>query len=172
MSECRDRWKNLRAGLTRYLKLKDKTRVKKYYLYDVMGFVLPFTKTKDDHGQLIKAKRELSDEHSSQSNNECEESVDNFFFDAPIDQKDFDIAYVEPDSDEHNTRKRKYEDSSNSVVSESGSQLDLCFFKSLLGDLSQFSPRQKRKFKMKVLQVLDEIASENENDQKETEDSL
>ncbi|CAH1110452.1 unnamed protein product [Psylliodes chrysocephalus] len=57
-SKCKKKWKILRGSLTRYIKhctgksgdsAKSK---KKYYLWDVMQFVVPFTKSRPQSGNL------------------------------------------------------------------------------------------------------------------------
>ncbi|CAH0687788.1 unnamed protein product [Spodoptera exigua] len=51
VGECKEKWKNLRYGLLRSLRLNpDGSEKKKYYLHDEMEFVLPFIRTyRTDH---------------------------------------------------------------------------------------------------------------------------
>lgn len=155
VEECKAKWKNVRGCLTRYvrhLKITEGKKVKavkQYYLYNAMKFVLPFTKTKKPYNSSTNASFEISEMSAVK-----EESSD---------------FYEESDSSEPASKKRKIDALESDplegptrvmyIPSREEENADLNFFKSILPDIAGFSPRQKRLFKQRLLQIIDEIAS-------------
>ncbi|XP_044755433.1 uncharacterized protein LOC123314311 [Coccinella septempunctata] len=191
--ECKSRWKNLRAGLTRYLSrpltLSGARYVKKYYLFDDLQFILPFIRARHRTAMNDGADLDQSDgnPHVAENDEEVSQDVD-------MDIKPHILLDdLESNSDdythffEQNLRQKKRKPVHNNhhmeevprvkvprktvqnddvldllknCVSESPreSNPDLDFFRSILPDIADFTPVQKRLFKRKVLQVIDEIA--------------
>lgn len=76
MPNCRERWRNIRGSFLRSLK-KPRTGTgtnekKKYYLFDHLQFILPFTKSKASTGNL-----ETLDENSEEGNSDSQENTEN-----------------------------------------------------------------------------------------------
>ncbi|KAL1489176.1 hypothetical protein ABEB36_014114 [Hypothenemus hampei] len=73
-AECKKKWKILRGGLTRYIKQRSgksgcsTKSIKKYYLWDVMQFVLPYTKSRPQSGNLPITEEEMFENADSIEN--------------------------------------------------------------------------------------------------------
>jgi hypothetical protein len=79
VSECKERWKNLRASFTRYLKsvklsCGDGNRYKKpYYLAEYLQFLKPFTKSRKENGKYQRVG--LSPEADTEEQ-DCDNEID------------------------------------------------------------------------------------------------
>lgn len=196
MLECKERWKNLRASFTRYLKsIKlssgDGNRYKKpYYLAEYMHFLKPFTKSRKQIGKLQRVG--LSSEPDTE-----EQDYDNGM-ESPEPESQF-LRDQEP----QNETQRRNEDSVLNVgrwqedvpadfgtpttkrikrtisiedVNRSAFEFyhsrkhpgqnevedpDLSFFKSVLPDMGEMNAEQKRRFKIGILNLAQQILKEN-----------
>lgn len=79
VSDCKDRWKNLRGSYTRHLKYENAPsgsaakKKKAYYLAEYMTFLLPYTKSRQMKSNIV---RPLSDGENSDNGTESEVSND------------------------------------------------------------------------------------------------
>ncbi|KAG1692587.1 hypothetical protein GQR58_007233 [Nymphon striatum] len=178
--ECKLRWKYLRGGLTRYIK-KQKEKcgysakvTKPFYLLEEMQFVLPYLKS-----------RTRSSTSSRPHRNEDPDNIELYFDKFEVDsvhetsREDFEISdrtEASPTLRELDPSPIKriktaqtsaddlFERSVPNYICEDPVEIlenpDLHFFKSILPDMASLNPSQKRRFKVKVLQLLDEIANE------------
>ncbi|KAL1490357.1 hypothetical protein ABEB36_013068 [Hypothenemus hampei] len=208
VSDCKERWKNLRGAYTRYLKyastpIDSATRKKKpYYLAEHMTFLLPFTKSRQlkrniDVSWLKKA--ETSEGHDSSSDQENDDTGDFLKCEAdvgtisPIPSTSTHKSLKENSEPSETSRTipssqyqeeptptravKKYRTTSNSTASledvnrcaleyfqnknESLRKIpsmrpiledpDVSFLMSLLPDLKEMNDKQKRRFKIEIL---------------------
>ncbi|XP_008188674.1 uncharacterized protein LOC103310953 [Acyrthosiphon pisum] len=201
MSECKERWKNLRACFTRHLKAKPPSgsaaKIKKpYYLAEFLHFLEPFTKSRKQSGYM-PALPPLNNECSEQNEiignfSESEEdNIDN----NPIEDNpnDSNSSFTEPKPQQwiSSTKSSSFQKKQRSVGLEEVNKaaldffakkkksdlpvedVDLCFFKSLLPDMKLMNPEQKRRFKFGVLSLIGNILDEpNETIPIQTEQNL
>lgn len=158
VEECKAKWKNMRGCLTRYVRHLKITKgtpakaIKPYYLYDALKFLIPFTKTKNTSSDVLK---NTSPDFLKESalKEESSEFYDRTDSPEPATKK-IHIELPESDPLEEPTRVMY-------IPSGPGEEenADLNFFKSILPDIAVFTPHQKRKFKQRLLQIIDDIAS-------------
>lgn len=210
VAHCKERWRNLRACLTRHLKQQQQAAIegtvnhKPYYLADHMNFLLPYTKSRSSKEQ-IKYETPSPDEHlqpttSSKilpkissngttttytiSTSESDENqyvtliqasaadletghtleeaqlhVENGHQDAdtkPMNEQ----TYSTPSAKEH-LQEIIYEPVAKrvKVSSQETDDADLNFFRSLLPDIRTMTPSQKRRFKMGIFGLMDNVFS-------------
>lgn len=114
MSHCKERWRNLRACLTRHLKNNQRQSGyhKPYYLADHMKFLLPFTRTRSPKS----ADRQKSEFVDYMSNVKKQEQFDEDGNDNPDEDEndDFDQDYQEEDADEETGDRNSYKDEQTS----------------------------------------------------------
>ncbi|XP_012148670.1 uncharacterized protein LOC105663580 isoform X2 [Megachile rotundata] len=159
VSDCKEKWKNIRNGFVRSLKLAasgSSTRQKKpYYLHDVMQFVLPFVKpashTRISGNQLSPPTVETIIEETKHDE-DTDEDATKVFLSA---QKD------DPLAGRQNKRVKPCDvDQMCANCSQQNPLADdyrKSFLISLLPDVHRLTDDEMREFKMKVLMVLDEI---------------
>lgn len=126
-------------------------------MLEALQFLLPFTKQKSkNEDDKSYSEDELFNLGSEDSQNVDEEA--NFI------EK---LSKIETSTTSINSSNRKRHISVNDPLDDYAnksflvSNPDLDFFKSLLPDVAEFNPQQKRAFKRKVLQLIDEIASDS-----------
>lgn len=214
VAHCKERWRNLRACLTRHLKQQQtpnddgSVNHKPYYLADHMNFLLPYTKSRttkeqikyetpavEDHkpstssGKLAKLSSangttttttytistDESDENQyvtliqSSSANGLEEThlqVDNA---ADSDHKPItsEQPYTTASSvvsPKEHLQEIIYEplQTKRIKVSHEMDDADLDFFRSLLPDIRLMTASQKRRFKMGIFGLIDNVLSNND----------
>ncbi|XP_047484169.1 uncharacterized protein LOC125035903 [Penaeus chinensis] len=174
-AECKLRWKHLRGGLTRYIKKRQASKsIKQFYLWDVMQFVLPFLKSRTQIGNLPPPNPEDDNEDPADVED------DNVDYESDIVCESVKEIPETPSTTENgpsppscasSVRRGKKRDADDPleravvdfISKNSGEESvnpDLQFFKSILPDVAGFSASQKRRFKIKVLQLIDDIANE------------
>ncbi|XP_037034020.1 uncharacterized protein LOC119072823 [Bradysia coprophila] len=199
---CKERWRNLRACLTRHLKNSKQqiatgnTNYKPYYLAEHMKFVLPYTKsrqrdnvivTEENTNAPIQVQKIEIDEYDDEKSSEPEppaltiqtmmasspNPTTRFVFVPPISSTPNapvkrSAAAVEqesrPEGDNPDNVAASVEkklktkpDATATAVTEIDDSADLNFFKSLLPDIRQMTPAQKRKFKMGIFELINNI---------------
>ncbi|XP_014286637.1 uncharacterized protein [Halyomorpha halys] len=171
VSDCKERWRNLRGCLTRHLKRNgDSSRSKKpYYLTEHMQFVVPFTKTRsravlpfiqdglDDFfttgelGSKLAEKDDLEEDFDLLG----EPTVESSLSPLPVQQQIIRKRANSPeDSEESNL---DYYKSKRLKEETELADPDMNFFVSLLPDVRSMNPAQKRKMKIGLLKLIDEI---------------
>ncbi|KAL3269368.1 hypothetical protein HHI36_008439 [Cryptolaemus montrouzieri] len=177
VDDCKSRWKNLRGGLTRYLNrpltLSGTRHVKKYYLYDYMKFLLPFTRTRSRNNVGNKSSDNLNEfisqneSHGDVSTDlemDLEENYNGNFQENQFYTNDTNHAEVDEDAVISKIPMQNEDPFGEAVKMYFARKLakdqnpDLEFFKSILPDIADFSPSQKRRFKQKVLKAIDEVS--------------
>ncbi|KAJ8727468.1 hypothetical protein PYW07_001587 [Mythimna separata] len=173
LEELKMKWKGIRSSYNRYRsrlnQIQNDSACKKYYLYDHLRFLEPFLKCN------LKATQD-SDKSETSTNDPCNYViVDGSEIEAneyPVEE--WNQIEIKPDltgrmekldpeassSTEPygGTKKRKFSfDGANEDDNE-----DLTFFKSILPDIRNFTIKEKRKLKMGILQLIDEIEKERE----------
>ncbi|GFR73929.1 transcription factor Adf-1 [Elysia marginata] len=183
--ECKLRWKYLRGGLTRYIKKLKETRdqgdkqIKQFYMWDDMQFVIPYLKTRayntgslitSDPGHDIQEPYEIKCELDDVEDSDC---VEDSFIEFP--KSSLNNQEVDPTSSPSRGIKRTIvastDKSTDTAVSKckatkfltNTENPDLDFFKSILPDIAELNASQKRRFKLKVLMLLEEMCSEGKN---------
>ncbi|XP_050433891.1 uncharacterized protein LOC126841445 [Adelges cooleyi] len=181
--ECKERYKNLRACYTRYLKNKlpsgSGAKFKRpYYLSEYMKFLEPFTKTRK---QTVNISPISTVEQSELAENINENDDDDN--DLPKDVPDTDeeeLSEVVEDNQPLKTctikpiliKKRQsvqldevnkdafdfYISKRKKMVPEE--DIDLCFLKSLLPDMRKMYEDQKRRYKIQMISIAGSILSE------------
>ncbi|KAJ8714571.1 hypothetical protein PYW07_002796 [Mythimna separata] len=153
VAECKEKWKNLRYGLLRSLRLNpDGTGKRKYYLHDEMEFVLPYIRSSKLHETVLQ-----------QIDVETDEEM-NGFHDQDKDTPPLQIQYQEIEMPEPSRKKSRASNnfikylqqrpnSNNEVVDDSRKM----FLLSLLPEVNALSECQMRVFRRKMLLLLDEI---------------
>lgn len=164
VSYCKEKWKNIRNGFVRSLKLAasgSSTRQKKpYYLHDVMQFVLPFVKpasnTRISGSQLSPPTVETIIEETKHDDADTDDDTRAFL----SAQKD------DPLAGRQNKRVKPCASDVDQLCANCSQQnasnphaddYRKSFLISLLPDVHRLSDDEMREFKMKVLMVLDEI---------------
>ncbi|KAK7078304.1 hypothetical protein SK128_027709 [Halocaridina rubra] len=190
-AECKMRWKHLRGGLTRYIKKRQEKSgpaaksVKQFYLWDVMQFVLPFLKSRvqigtlshsypiDDNDDPVDLEDEMVDHEpeiiceTSEEGPETTRTTEN----GPS-HPGFAISTRRGKKRAaDNPFERAVADFISKKSREESGNPDLQFFKSILPDVAGFSALQKRRFKVKVIQLIDDISNEEPASQSVSVDS-
>ncbi|XP_050506511.1 uncharacterized protein LOC126884572 [Diabrotica virgifera virgifera] len=222
IAECKNRWKNLRGSYTKHLKkcVASESGVsvpRPYYLAEYIGFILPFTKTRqakpnsavpsntescssNTFNEQFYTQEILTDESSHKSGEgEEEEREEVSQYDEPeiilsnpqlVLEKDYfledlekrtlskssvitesklkklktahvtleDVNKVVLDYFEENKKKQ----STNRPFDSANDDADVQFLLSLLPDLKKMTDRQKRKYKVGVLNLAGQILDESE----------
>lgn len=194
--ECKERWKNLRASFTRYLKsIKlssgDGNRYKKpYYLAEYLHFLKPFTKSRKQSGKLQRVSLSSEPDTEEQAyDNEMEspEPASQFFRDGEQEnetqrrnedcimnvgkwQEDVPADFGTPATkkmkrtisieDVNRSAFEFYQSRKHSGPNEIEDP-DLSFFKSVLPDIREMNAEQKRRFKIGILNLAQQILKEN-----------
>lgn len=220
MSNCRERWRNLRACLTRHIKQQKRATKggsyhKAYYLSDHMKFLLPYTRSRSGKESSDYEVDEIDFDTSATSNKEenttSESSVRNDNIERIESQTahrpktiqanestTFTITTTEADNNQFVTFMQNASDDdplghvesvaigdSKSVettfngttktinlyepeakrvriVSQETDDADLNFFRSLLPDVRLMTPSQKRRFKMGIFGLLDNVLTNSD----------
>ncbi|XP_055911243.1 transcription factor Adf-1-like [Eupeodes corollae] len=189
VDSCPERWRKIRDALFRSIKRhsmkKGNRRTKPYYLTPHLHFLLPFPtiSKKYNHNQSTIELRDESEDSKpgpfldeiqindatesfpndnelesisstippirdkSPIKNDIEECGNNDQFFEMIDE-------AEPFMSKPRSRKQNEEE-------ENQDDSDMNFFKSLLRDVRKMDDRQNRKFRLRVLQVIEEIFDQN-----------
>ncbi|KAK7070728.1 hypothetical protein SK128_023997 [Halocaridina rubra] len=174
-AECKMRWKHLRGGLTRYIKKKQGNSgqaaklIKQFYLWDEMKFVLPFLKSRIYTGTLALYSDDTADMEDDIVDHEddivCETSKVGPEFPRTTKYDPSPQGFI---TSSRLGRKRPADNSferavANFISKKSGEEKgnpDLQFFRSILPDVAGFNALQKRRFKIKVIQFIDDISNE------------
>lgn len=186
VSHCKERWRNLRACLSRYIKQQSSSdpQHKPYYLSEHMHFLLPFLKS---HRQMsmggdgytsyeMPSDMSLDIKHSDPEDT-MEFPDHNKFSTSSIKQhrlSDTETTsvncvpdvHVEIDSQEANP-DMVYMTSTERIQSDKkrlklegscyADNSDMDFFRSILPDIQGMNAQQKRKFKIGILELIDDI---------------
>jgi hypothetical protein len=181
--ECKERWKNLRASFTRFLKSTNLSpgsvaKYKKpYYLAEYLHFLKPFTKSRNESGILQRSGQSCDSEtessrsasklqHDRQQEDDVSQNED------PSWQEDKPEDFVTPATkkikrttsiEDVNTSRRTFQcyQSRNSSVQNEDEDPDMSFLKSVLPDMREMNAEQKRRFKIGILSLAQEILAEN-----------
>ncbi|KAK7071078.1 hypothetical protein SK128_024600 [Halocaridina rubra] len=179
-AECKMRWKHLRGGLTRYIKKRQEKSgqggksIKQFYLWDVMQFVLPFLKSRVHTGALPLSSLGYDNDDPADMEDDsfdhegdivCETSKEGP--ETPRTTKnDSSLPGFTTSSRRgikraaHYPFERVVADFISKKSGEESGNPELQFFKSILPDVAGFSASQKRRFKIKVIQLIDGISNE------------
>lgn len=196
MLECKERWKNLRASFTRYLKsiklsCGDGNRYKKpYYLAEYLHFLKPFTKSRKQSGKLQRVGQSPEPEAEEQDRDheiDSPEPAAQFLFDGEQEneaqrrndghlmnvgkwQEGMPADFVTPAAKKIK-RTVSTEDVNRWAVecyqcrkhagNNEVEDPDLSFFKSVLPDIREMNAEQKRRFKIGILNLAQQILKEN-----------
>ncbi|XP_035438642.2 uncharacterized protein LOC118268308 isoform X1 [Spodoptera frugiperda] len=185
VEELKVKWKGIRSSFNRYKSklamspFSNENTCKKYYLCDHLRFLEPFLRSKGVFRQL-QEDQDKSEETNSDPCNYV--NVDNIDESAVYNEEEWNHIDIKPDvstrpdkQQEADTvqssrpasesydrnKKRRYSFEGQSTTEDDNE--DLTFFKSILPDIRNFSIREKRKLKMGILQLIDEIEKERES---------
>lgn len=216
MAHCKERWRNLRACLTRHLKQQQaatedgSVNHKPYYLSEHMSFLLPYTKSRSMKEQ-IKYETPALDEHKPSTSSgkiskisgggtttttytiSTDDSDENQYVtliqsstgeltqstgldenhmqveaDTEIDQKPIpDQTYATSNSvvsSKEHLQEIIYEPlpPKRIKLAQDMDDSDLDFFRSLLPDIRLMNPSQKRRFKMGIFGLIDNVLANND----------
>lgn len=151
VTECKEKWKNLRYGLLRSLRLNpDGTVKKKYYLHDEMEFVLPFIKT-SKHETIIHPMDETGLELSIIHEQDTDRS--------PVHPHYQELEITEPPkkksrSNDTFIKKLQHNTAHNYDAYDDSRKM---FLLSILPEVNTLTEMQMRIFRRKVLSLIDEI---------------
>lgn len=209
MSNCRERWRNIRGAFLRSLKKPPKgsgiNAKKKYYLNGYLEFLLPYIKNKPNYGNLgtvldcsitFEEDNSDSEDHTDNQKQPRESQVDqksqvSAMRNSPLDMTDENTEGSGHDSgiDKsvilgkriHNrtSTKRKFSQTasttSNSIddtfiewlktKTERDSSIEhpnMSFLRSLLPDMMKMTDKQNRRFRQKVIGLIDDILEEED----------
>ncbi|XP_075979482.1 uncharacterized protein LOC142978795 [Anticarsia gemmatalis] len=151
VSECKEKWKNLRYGLLRSLRPNpDGTVKKKYYLHEEMEFVLPFIKT-SRHETPIQLMDEVVLDMNIGNEQDSEYSSGH-------------PHYQELENSEPPKKKSRPNDICTQKLQQNSTGHDdfyddarKMFLLSLLPEINAFTEFQMRVFRRKVFNLIDEI---------------
>ncbi|XP_050316036.1 uncharacterized protein LOC126750456 [Anthonomus grandis grandis] len=186
-ANCRSRWRNIRTSFLRWQKSNSKGSKKKYYLADHLKFVLPYLNNKrqpvpSNLKMVLDSNDDFTEEEiACDFNIKTEESFMEPDEDCDADSTTSDQHYSPyspstPISDletltptsKASSKKRKtdnespvrnYRPKSWDVL---GEDPNISFFKSILPYMEKMTDKQNRKFRQKVLGLIDEILDEDD----------
>ncbi|XP_037909820.1 uncharacterized protein LOC119650781 isoform X2 [Hermetia illucens] len=197
VSHCKERWRNLRACLSRYIKQQSSAdpQHKPYYLAEHMQFLLPFLKShrpssinesysgcdynsdlnvdlktldpedtndqdfhnshQDDYSINVTNRRKLSGTDTTLSVN-C---VQNPHVDMDNSEAEPEVLFSTSTERIHHDAKRLKLDNTHDTINSSlyAENSDMDFFRSVLPDIQGMTAVQRRKFKIGVLELIDEV---------------
>lgn len=214
VAHCKERWRNLRACLTRHIKqqqqaaLDGTTNHKPYYLADHMDFLLPYTKSRSgkeqmkyetptaESGKLVKIEPQTPKINTTHSNATTTYTIshgegdDNQYVTlvqsstgelASADELN-EALQVNAAAEAHQQKseiiEQAFSSSNNYVPAKEHLQeiiyeqvppkrikmatpdtddADLEFFRSLLPDMRSMTPSQKRRFKMSIFGLIENV---------------
>lgn len=212
MAHCKERWRNLRACLTRHLKQQQTANEdgsinhKPYYLAEHMNFLLPYTKSRTIKEQ-IKYETPAAEDHKPSTSSgkvaklstasgtttttttytiSTDESDENQY--VTLIQSSSangleETLQVDPDTETKAITPEQSFTTTNSVVTpkehlqeiiyeplpakrikvtQEMDDADLDFFRSLLPDIRLMTASQKRRFKMGIFGLIDNVLSNND----------
>lgn len=202
---CKERWRNLRACLTRHLKQQNTTITdgspahKPYYLAEHMEFLLPFTRSRSNREQskydtlfedFTTSTPAKSDANAETTTTYTIESDDNQYVtliqttsaaepmqspneihEAPTkverlnDSTEHGSGNVVTASKEH-VQEIIYETVPSKRVKVANNEYDdadMEFLRSLLPDIRLMNASQKRRFKMRIFGLIEDVLSNTEN---------
>jgi hypothetical protein len=191
--ECKERWKNLRASFTRFLKSTKLssgcgTKYKKpYYLAEYLHFLKPFTKSRDQSGILQSVSLE-PDTEGQGCDNEPESSVSA----SKLHHDQQQVNEVRQNEDQSVNTSGWHEDTREDFIAPASKKIkrtlsmedvnrsalhccqarkrsvqnededpDLSFFKSVLPDMREMNAEQKRRYRIGILSLAQQILGEN-----------
>ncbi|CAG9771697.1 unnamed protein product [Ceutorhynchus assimilis] len=196
ISNCRERWRNIRGAFLRSLKKPPSgsgaSAKKKYYLEEFLHFLLPYIKNRSDDSNLQSVTDSVEDSEDentdymdhpmesqvvqeNQDSNTVPYSLDEeSSLDLP-DDKSFILAQkhctvtkrkysqnvsapLNPADDDF-IEWKKYKEDSNSNVNEHPNML---FLRSLFPDLMKMTDKQNRRFRQKVIGLIDDIIEDKD----------
>lgn len=213
VAHCKERWRNLRACLTRHLKQQNtgatdgSTIHKPYYLAEHMNFLLPYTRSRSSKDQVkydspstdetianssvAKLKNDATTTTYTISTSESDEQYVTLIHTSTGELATADSIDETPLKVERSTEseQKPFQESTftsnNSVIapkehlqeiiyesvpakrikipSSDVDDADLEFFRSLLPDIRLMNPSQKRRFKMRVFGLIDNVLSNTDN---------
>lgn len=213
VAHCKERWRNLRACLTRHLKQQQTANEdgsinhKPYYLAEHMNFLLPYTKSRTIKEQ-IKYESPAVEEHKASTSSgkvaklsgasgtttttttytiSTNESDENQYVtliqSSSANGLEETHVQVDPDSEAKAISPEQSYTTTNSVVTpkehlqeiiyeplpakrikvtQEMDDADLDFFRSLLPDIRLMTASQKRRFKMGIFGLIDNVLSNND----------
>ncbi|XP_061719269.1 transcription factor Adf-1-like [Cydia pomonella] len=168
VGECKEKWRNIRSSFLRSRKApQNGSRPKKvYYLAEHLAFILPFLKCRDTSHREDEEQESIgeSDTQSQDCNFEVEKcEVDDFEgMKKEVDERTF---FTEPSIINVVSRKRHISEDEtidyvkrkyNPEAAKSTHPMHY-FFLSLFDEFDTMDERQIRQFKIRVLQVIDDI---------------
>ncbi|KAL4717409.1 hypothetical protein ACJJTC_017296 [Scirpophaga incertulas] len=149
VTECKEKWKNLRYGFIRSLRPnRDGSAKKKYYLHYEMEFVLPFIKLIPKSNGYAQQQYECGSDDEIIENTESRQSP--HFFDIDMFQ-----------SSEPPKKRLKVNDSSKYMQNETYAKVEeprKLFLLSLLPEINELTEKQMKLFRRQILSLLDSIA--------------
>lgn len=182
----KSRWKNLRAGLTRHLKLtlryeQGLVRSRKpYYLIDEFEYLIPFTKFKkhvagntaeviydcpgyrtDDEECTVQYEEVVSEDYvyKEEEVTPAKKNRKSRTINSMCELKYEDVEDMEEEVEvEVQQPQRESYNKSEAGVEESNPEWN--FFRSIMPDIEYMTLEQKRKMRMGFLRVIDEILSQ------------
>ncbi|XP_053612149.1 uncharacterized protein LOC128676182 [Plodia interpunctella] len=155
VTECKDKWRNLRYGFVRSLRINpDGSTKKKYYLHDEMAFVMPYLKFPNKPTPsyvYLQAGDVDSDEELIDNNPE--------FFQSPHEANDIEVN-IEPPKKRAKLRNETHGNSTllpNSLSSDNMENPRALFLLSLTPEIMELTEKQMKIFRRKVLALIDDI---------------
>lgn len=194
--DCKERWKNLRAWYSRYLKTaklpsgSGTRRKKPYYLAEFLSFLEPFTKSRKQSGNLGGDSTTFSSQPASLLQTEDDEQNANIdspssiqleesaFSDISVSDatttkstllSEQSITAIPPmkvvklskvSIDDVNKAALEFFNARTSKKPVEAENPDLNFFKSLMPDMAEMNSDQKRRFRIGILTLMQDILSE------------
>ncbi|KAL0882337.1 hypothetical protein ABMA27_000846 [Loxostege sticticalis] len=179
LEELKSKWKGIRSSYNRCRNklIEDKRKgitSKKYYLYDALRFLEPFTKPK---GFIKRSTEEnvfqdcdIEEEDYEQESTSETDSKWGVIEIKPdpieaVDETNETNCYSDTDDQQINkkSKKRKHETKDSSESNE-----DLHFFRSILPDIADFTTKEKRKLKIGILKLVDDIENQRQKKQRKS----
>ncbi|CAG9795211.1 unnamed protein product [Diatraea saccharalis] len=169
VSELKSRWKCIRSSYSRYKAKLNKSRQddslppKKYYLSDALKYLDPYMKQKsvsgNDPEEEIVFETCFTNEDDSNSNKSDANNIDWTAIELKpdvltINKSDSQFSETEEPLNINAKRKRLNSDSADADNDS------LQFFKSILPDIEHFTVKEKRRLKMGVLKLIDDIEND------------
>lgn len=183
VADCKEKWRNIRSTFLRSMKIPPSgSKPKKpYYLKDVLEFILPYVKPLNESQKPGNIPPAEEGDNSSQAGVQEEQATSDSIEEIPTETRDDSALEGSSTSSiiqSHGTRRRRknnVDDNMNVFLKRKIEKQDVAknytknqsmmnhFFLSILPEFDDMSIQQMRSFKIKVLELLENIKDETQS---------
>ncbi|XP_047992779.1 uncharacterized protein LOC125231378 [Leguminivora glycinivorella] len=159
--ECKERWRNIRSSFIRSMKgPTNGSRSKKvYYLAEHLQFLLPHLKFRHKLSLPLPCENEELESIDDDDKESQDYNFEDDKSDCIEDEEDEETLFTGPSITDVVSRKRRIsaDETSRETVKSTSTHPMNYFFRSLLDEFETMDEGQIRQFKIRVLQLIDDI---------------